>query len=240
MTITSNAVGQVFTTTNYDLFKSIDGNRTINKLHLKRLKKSMEANYLLSPILVNENYQIIDGQHRYQAAKELKLPIYYMVIDGYGLKEVQILNATSKKWNADDYLNGYIDMGLKDYILYKQYKEKYGFGHNECMRLLSGGRPKGTQSFYDGTFKINHLNRANKIGDYIIKLLAFYAGAKRRSFINAVATIWINKNFDKEYFLSQVEKYRSMLFDCPSTSAYIEIIENIYNYRKRNKTNLRF
>ena len=52
----------VHTTTDYSLFKSIDGNRTKNKAHVKKLKKSMEEKYLFTVIIVNEKYEIIDGQ----------------------------------------------------------------------------------------------------------------------------------------------------------------------------------
>jgi hypothetical protein len=95
---------QVQTTKDYYLFTPIDGNRNKNLLHLNRLKKSINENYLFTVIIVNENYQIIDGQHRFDVIKELNLPLHYIVCVGYGLKEVHILNQISKTWNADDYL----------------------------------------------------------------------------------------------------------------------------------------
>ena len=64
---------QVYTTTDYFLFKPIEGNRHKNLLHLSRLKKSISANYLFTVIIVNEKYEIIDGQHRFQCIKDLKL-----------------------------------------------------------------------------------------------------------------------------------------------------------------------
>ena len=44
----------------------------------------MTEKLLMCPIIVNENYEIIDGQHRYSASKELGLPIRYIVGEGYG------------------------------------------------------------------------------------------------------------------------------------------------------------
>ena len=64
-------INHVHTTTDYFLFKPINGNRNINRLHLSRLKKSIEENYLFTVIIVNENYEIIDGQHRFECIKEL-------------------------------------------------------------------------------------------------------------------------------------------------------------------------
>ena len=82
------AAMQVYQSVNYAQFQPIDGNRTILQHHLKRLKKSMEENFLISPILVNEKMEIIDGQHRFEAAKSLGLPIYFFIVQGYGLSEV--------------------------------------------------------------------------------------------------------------------------------------------------------
>ena len=76
---------QVHKTTDYFLFKPIDGNRNKNLLHINRLKKSISENYLFTVIIVNENYEIIDGQHRFECIKELELPLYYITCKGYGL-----------------------------------------------------------------------------------------------------------------------------------------------------------
>ena len=87
---------QVHTTEDYFMFKPIDGNRNKNLLHINRLKKSMAENYLFTVIIVNEKYEIIDGQHRFHVIEELKLPLNYIVCKGYALEEVHILNANSK------------------------------------------------------------------------------------------------------------------------------------------------
>ena len=238
-------VGQVFITTNYELFNSIDGNRNVNKMHLSRLKKSMSEKQLLSPILVNNLMQIIDGQHRFLVCKELKLPIYYIMAEGYGLNEVHMLNANAKNWNHDDYMMGYINMGKKEYIVYAEYKKRYKFGHNECIRLLSSSRNYGdgggnAKNFHNGDFKIKGYKRACEIGDYIHKCLPLYEGSLRRSFINAITSLWDKDAFDAEYFLSQLEKNQSLMFDCPTSKLYLELIESVYNYRKRDKINLRY
>jgi len=225
----------------YSMFKTLGGNREVSKLHLARLKKSMQDNHLISPILVNENMQIIDGQHRFTAAKELNLPIYYFIVNGYGLKEVQTLNANSKNWNADDYLTGYVDMGKPAYIEYKQFLNKYKLGHQATRTLLYGYADGSvTKMFFNGDFIVKDKERAVKIADYLVSLKPFYAGYKRRSFVSTIIALLDNPNFDPAHFYTQAEKNISMFYDCPSMAAYKEMIENIYNYRKHSKVNLRF
>ena len=97
---------QVHTTNNYSLFKTLNGNRDVNQLHLTRLKESMKKNHLTTIIMVNEKLEIIDGQHRFLISQELKLPINYIISKNYGLNEVQILNANMKNWQTVDYVNG--------------------------------------------------------------------------------------------------------------------------------------
>ena len=109
------AIGkQVLTTTDYFLFKQIEGNREKNKLQLSKLKKSISDNYLFTILIVNENYEIIDGQHRFEIIKELGLPLNYVICEGYGLNEVHVLNQNQKTWTISDYMEGYANMGYSD------------------------------------------------------------------------------------------------------------------------------
>lgn len=79
---------QVHTTKNYYLFKTINGNRDINQLHLTRLSESFKKRHLITIIIVNERFEIIDGQHRFLVSKDLNLPVYYTILKNYGLNEV--------------------------------------------------------------------------------------------------------------------------------------------------------
>lgn len=231
----------VHTTTDYFLFKPIDGNRNKNLLHINRLKKSMAENYLFTVITVNENYEIIDGQHRFEVIKELQLPLHYIICHGYGLKEVHILNQLAKTWNADDYMEGYCALGYKDYLKYKEFKLKYGFGHQECMAIL-GGTQAGVVNigFYSGQFHIKNYNLSCEIADKIFLAAPYYDGFKRRSFVGAMVSLLKNKNFDYTEFLQKLKAQPTALMDCTSVANYIALIEEIYNYRRREKVNLRY
>ena len=234
---------QVHISKDYTLFSSLEGNRTINKLHLKRLKKSMTDNYLFTVITVNENYQIIDGQHRFNAIRELELPVNYVICKGYGLKEIQVLNQNSKTWNADDYLTGYCNLGNKQYLKYKEFKDRYGFGHNETMSMLTGytsGSGSVIDDFRRGNFRITHLKEARAKADKICLFKDLYKGYKRRAFIYALLELMDKEQFEFTEFLSKVKLQPSALTDCKDREQYISLIEEIYNYKRRLKVNLRY
>ena len=232
---------QVLTTTDYFLFKTIDGNRNKNLLHINRLKKSMAETYLFTVIIVNEKYEIIDGQHRFDVIQELKLPLNYIVCKGYGLNEVHILNQNSKTWTSDDYLDGYCKLGYEDYLKYKEFKELYGIGHYECMWLLNGSQLSNpTQVFFTGDFKIKNYNEACKIIEKIMLVEPYYEEWKRRSFILAMLQLFKNPNFELTEFLQKLKLQPTALSNCSTTNQYVSLIEEIYNYRRREKVNLRY
>jgi hypothetical protein len=231
---------QVHTTTDYFLFKPIDGNRNKNLLHLNRLKKSIEENYLFTVIIVNENYEIIDGQHRFEVIKELGLPLNYIICNGYKLREVQILNATSKVWNADDYLEGYCKLGYPDYITYRKFKNKYNLEHNATMRLLSSQGGSDTKQFHEGKFVIKDYLEAERKIELILMIEPFYKNTRKRSFIFAMVTLLSNPNFIFSEFLQKLKLQPSALQDCINVNQYISLIEEIYNYKRREKINLRY
>jgi len=68
-------------TTDYDKFKFLELNRNICKSHVENLiKLNKERNrFHLFPIVVDEDMNIIDGQHRYTACKQSELPVFYIV-----------------------------------------------------------------------------------------------------------------------------------------------------------------
>lgn len=232
---------QVHTTTDYFLFKPIEGNRNKNLLHINRLKKSMAETYLFTVIIVNEKYEIIDGQHRFDVIQELKLPLNYIVCNGYGLNEVHILNQNSKTWTSDDYLDGYCKLGYKDYLKYKEFKELYGIGHYECMWLLKGSQLLNpTQVFFTGDFKIKNYDEACKIIEKIMLVEPYYEEWKRRSFISAMLQLFKNPNFELTEFLQKLKLQPTALSNCSTTNQYVSLIEEIYNYRRREKVNLRY
>jgi hypothetical protein len=237
---TTENVLQVHTTTDYFLFKSIDGNRTLNPMHINKLKRSMKENYLFTVIIVNEKYEIIDGQHRFEAIKELKLPLNYIICKGYRLHEVHVLNQIAKKWNTDDYLAGYCDLGYEHYLLYARFKEKYQFGHNECIAILSGVNSYNVQDFYKGDFKVKNYEQACKTADAIYMVQPYYKRFKRRSFIFALLRLFKNPNFEFNELLKKLSIQPNALVDCSNIEQYVSLIEEIYNYRRSNKVNLRF
>ena len=100
-------------TRTYSIFNKVIGNRNLDPKNLKRIKESINEIGLQMPILVNQNKSIIDGQHRLQAAKELEIPITYIVSKDSCEQNIDQLQI-SKKWTALDFCNRNALRGNKD------------------------------------------------------------------------------------------------------------------------------
>lgn len=232
---------KIQTTTDYSKFKSIDGNRNKNLMHINRLKKSMQQNYLFTIIVVNERFEIIDGQHRFDVISELGLPLNYVVCQGYGLNEVHVLNQNSKTWTSLDYLEAYCNLGYKDYLLFRKFSKIHDINIQITMYLLSG-QDSGNmiKIFNSGDFKIKNINKADDIMNKIEMVSHYYQNYKRRWFVYAMAKVLDNKKFNIHEFLTKLKMQPALLKDCVNVNQYVELIEQIYNYKRREKVNLRF
>jgi len=70
---------KIYETMQYEIFSFVDGNRELNSGKVNQLTAEIKKNGLLMPIMVNNAYQIIDGQHRFHACKLAKVPVQYFV-----------------------------------------------------------------------------------------------------------------------------------------------------------------
>ena len=104
---------EVKTTNTYSIFNKVIGNRELDKNNLQRIKNSINEIGLQMPILVNKTNSIIDGQHRLQAAKELKIPVTYIISRDTAEDNIDQLQI-SKKWTALDFCNKNALKGNKD------------------------------------------------------------------------------------------------------------------------------
>lgn len=236
-------VNQVLKTNDYSMFKHMVGNRNINKLHLKRLTESMSEKYIEVPIIVNSYNQIIDGQHRFEAARELGKDVYYIKVRNLNLDDVHRLNTNSKNWTAEEYMQGYCELGLEDYIKYRDFKRKYGFGHNETNAILTNrSRMSGSKNtdFNDGKFKIKDYDLAVKNAEKIRMVGEYYEGYKRRSFVYAMLELFENPDYNHVEFLSKLSFQSVKLQDCTDIKGYLILIEDIYNFKRSKNNKVRF
>src|SRR5699024_8426136 len=79
-----------------------------------------------SPIIVNENLTVIDGQHRLEASKEVGVPIEYIIKSGLNEDDIVRMNTVQKPWSLQNYIEAYANRGLEEFIkLFKLIEKGY-------------------------------------------------------------------------------------------------------------------
>lgn len=236
-------VNTVQVTSDYTKFKTKQGNRELNYLHLKRLTSSVKETDLLhaNPILVNENFEIIDGQHRFNVCQELKKPIYFIMVKGLGIREIQILNANSKNWKLEDYIDGYCSMGHSEYCYFKNIMNKSNLGITCLLALFVSGTTSGNtmDNLRNGDLKLAHKERGIIILQWIKEWLNYYPNAHRRTFVVGLVQLYQIKGYSHEKMMQKIKYQSTKLVDCTTTKTYLALLEEIYNFKERQEK-LRF
>lgn len=229
-------------TTDYSRFKLLDFNRELNLRHVNRLIKSMQKQMLDTPIKVTRNFEIIDGQHRFHALKTLKKPIRYYFVENYDLSEMIQYNKNNKNWSKDEYIRVYCEQGNENYIAYRKFKERFNFNLKINYLLLCGNPYSeiSDDTFKNGMMVVKNVSEAYTIGNYIEKCFQYYDGSKKITFVIALKKVLENSNFNFNEFILKLEKNPSMMDDYPNSDGYVNAIEKIYNFRRKDKVSLRF
>jgi hypothetical protein len=109
---------EVNRTSDYSKFKMLKSNRPLTESHVGYIVKSIEDNgsWLQDePILVNEDMEVVDGQHRLEAHRRSNLPIYYKVVQGVGIERAHAMNRARRNWTLVDWMNSYANGGNINY-----------------------------------------------------------------------------------------------------------------------------
>jgi hypothetical protein len=234
------AVDKVFVTSDYTKFKSLTGNRTLNPVNRNRIFKSMTDNLLFTIVVVNEKFEVIDGQHRIDCLQELKKPIHYVIREGYGLDEVHILNANAKNWTGDDFMHGFADLGYEHYIALREFRVKYDIDLNASVLLMTGAKTKAFDLLASGKFKVTQRAAGIRFADHLKELQAYNPLCRGRSFIFALYTVQKHEEFDWMEFKRKVKLNPRKIHACANTEQYIEMFEQLYNYRRILKVSFRY
>lgn len=220
-------------TTDFNLFKRISGNRTKNRAQIDKLTASFSESpelFKATPIIVNERMEVIDGQHRLEAAKALDQAIYYIIVDGLSLPDIQKLNSSTKTWTPVDYAISFSEKGNKHYQAYLDFKRKYHLTHETLVAFLAiekGGTPT---VFRAGKFKTEDIDLSDKICGQLVEIQEFHRKGDSKKFAFAVKELLLNPDYDHKKMLQKIKLHGDKMFrEAGSTQDYMRQLEAIYN-----------
>lgn len=245
----SKSIGEILETRNYGMFKFHKENRTISPSGVKALVKSMRIHGWVrgSIVIIDGHFNIIDGQHRIEAAKLCGIPVIYTIDRNITSDVIGILNSNGRNWNIITHLERFVKMESLHYVLLDRFMKNFpDFRPTECTMLVRNGLGSAErESFENGKFEVKDMKLAYKWGHNIMSLKPYFEkGYNKSIFVRAMIKVLSTKGdvFNFEEFLHKVHLRPKSIFMCGTVEQYVEMIENIYNYRRRDdeKVNLRF
>lgn len=220
MNVYNKEIGKIFITNDYTKFSFFDFNR---KPSLRsNLLKDIKEKGQMQPILVNEKFQIRDGQHRFVALIELNLPIMYMFsTQREDDVAVRSMNSTAKNWNPINYLNSFCSQDKKHYQEFRQMIKLMGLTPNCVYKILRGKELGGSdlESFKSGDFVLSNDEREKfKILLPMFKQLVSIDKYSKDAFsrtkvVNGASEAFLTPNFNFKKLLKIVSKDTAGFYD---------------------------
>lgn len=146
----------IYETTDYTIFKRMNGNRTVTDDRVHKICKSMiDRGVLFCPLLVNENLEIIDGQGRLEALEKLHETVRYIVQPGLKWEDCVALNISQTSWTINDYIDSWASRGIADYILLRRLANEFkDFNISIVAQIANDQHGGAAQKIKNGSFRL--------------------------------------------------------------------------------------
>lgn len=243
----STIIGQIYETNDYSKFKRLKGNRDVKNAN-KIIKSIGKVGYVLSPILVNEKFEVIDGQNRLEALKKLGMPVAYIMQEGIGFAECQELNINRSNWTTEEFIHFYAEIGVESYerlsILLRDFKKK-GFGLEGVMFFANPGLiPQNGGASYakklkDGAFTLSEeryeIARRRLTSAINLGFVAFKDcyEMNARSFWGAVAYAYEHQEVDIKTLAERLSENPRDVISVSRVADQLRYFDDAYNKGKR-------
>ena len=241
-------INQLCKTFDYSQFKFADYNRNVEPQHVQQLINEVKSGHqLLSPIIVNEKMEIIDGQHRLAAFKQLKKPVEYIVRPGTSKQDVVSINNSQKRWTPIMWIESFANSGNEDYQFFLDFLQKHNeykwpvFGVEDVLHNPVSTDINHHSHITDGTFKADykHVGHAERILNDAIALKEKCGKKNSKSVvrisIEALKILEAHEGFNFRGLLSKMNstKYEQIISSSRKPSEVALKFLDVYNSRKR-------
>lgn len=230
------------TTTDYHQFGTIEGNREVSKPHVRKIKRLIQANGNLNdkfPIKVNNRMEILDGQHRFEALKELGEPIVYEIIDGATINTVRAINLGNKNWSWQDLAQSYADLGNEEYEWFLNYVEEHGLAYSMAIEFCDQPRGKGqTSPFHQGYLLVENKPAANDLARHYNEIKMYAPQVVTRELGLALKLLSKSEDYDKQQMVRKMAELGSTLPVKATRLDFARQLEEIYNKGMHNRFRL--
>lgn len=238
----SEKVAIVYRTNNYSKFRRLNGNRSVQQARVQKIIGSIKkVGYVMSPIIVNQSYEVIDGQGRLEALKQLGLPVDYIVVKDIGVNECIAMNLIQTNWALSDFIDSYAERGAVPYVYMQQLIKRFGkkFPFKVINNAVTGKDEVGSNTIKNGDFNCDSDDYENAVD--ILNYLCDYREMLNRVdghtefYYMALAFCYRDPAVNDERMFRNFQRLQANLYPVVNMLQALEAIEDIYNNRTREK-----
>lgn len=247
----------IYKSSKYDLFYSPPTQRKVTMGSVRRLERSIVLNgyFESKPILCTETevegvirLEILDGQHRFQALKNLNMPIIYTVNNNLSNQEVPSMQEGQGSWSPMDHVRSYAAMGNPAYIQMVSLMSEYGLTLNDVagfpIAIQNGFRANGGDyrtALKRAELEIKDLDQVYQWCYFLkqwktVRKSSGYSNVGGNPIKKALLELFLHPKFTvamQGQLLSQYGKYHNKIVPNYSSSLHSNALQDlvaVYNY----------
>jgi ParB/Sulfiredoxin domain len=226
---------RVESTKQYDRFVFKRGNRPVRKRVISLIAAIEKHNQLAEyPILVSERndgkLEIADGQHRFEAARALKVPIFFIRSrQQITIEQIAAANQLQKQWSMADWMESWAARGYEDYGKLKGFCENFRLPITVGMEVI--GRSYGgnaNDAFKSGKFKVENLAFGQLVA-HTLGALRSHVPTSDLRLVRAIVKVLKIPEISIDRLVKKLVAHSGMFERQATWVKYVEMIEACYN-----------
>jgi hypothetical protein len=218
------------------------GQRPIDPGNVEKLKRSIAKHGYWAgyPIVINQHGEILVGQHRWIACKELDTEPVVVITDDIPATTIIDLEKTGKKWSTRDKLDAQAALGNEASKTIIAISDEFNVSPRSVMQAL--GRDNNIERIMGVVITDEEAARARRIiRDMTMfdEVLGDGKVSKLSRVIGAYVRIEKLPLFDRDRMRERMHlNGRQMFVYCSSSDAQVRNLIDIYNYRTQEQHRL--
>jgi len=193
--------------------------------------------------MVNEAFEVIDGQHRLLAATEMGVDIYYEIVKDLK-KEDMILMNISRSWKIMDYMNYYCKNNYEEYLKLKSFMEEQNITLKVAITITVGDSKLKQEYFRNGEYKFSEGMFSESLRvcwntiEFIKKMNGHSPYTTSARFWRALFMLTNHGDFDERKWMSNLTKMHFRISPKANIKDYFQTLTEVYNWRNDKKITL--
>lgn len=235
---------KVFFTNDYSIFHFMHGNRDLNEKKINRIINEVQSgNNMLKyvPIVVDKDFKILDGQHRFMVSKKTGNPVFFVIRDKMDIKQVAKLNSNTSNWKMVDYLNSFASIGIESYLELEQLQKQWPVSLNVMAAMLHLNVPVGSkvkEKFINGELEINYFGETIATIKLAKTFIPFIDNPFSSRFLTVCQRLRSLDDYDHELMIKKLKASGLRIDRLASPKTILLQMEEIINFRN-SKTRIR-